>query len=126
MRRAGLSFTLRQFLDFVRQNRNAFILVFLLVAAMGIWFTNEPVSTQIVEGRFTRWIALARQSGPHAIRVFVDLQDGQTTMVEAWNGWQPPPAGDVIRLYEHRLLWFGSSYSLAPISPRKAQDDGAT
>jgi len=100
--------------DFVRRNRNALIFVCLGAALMGVWFTNEPVSTQIVEGRFARWAAISHQGGPPLVKVFVDLPDGQTIMVEGWNGWQPPARGDVISLYEHSLLWFGENYSLAP------------
>lgn len=124
-RLGNLRFRLWLLRDFLRQNRSAFVLVFLLAAVLGVLFTNEPVSSQIVEGRFARWAAISRE-GPPSIRVFVDLPDGRTTMVEAWNGWHPPAVGGVIRLYEHSLLWFGNSYSLAPNPQAEMEADGAT
>jgi len=99
-------------LDFVRRNLYAFAFVFAFAAVLGVWFTNEPVSTRTIEGKFVRLNAISRQ-GPPLIRIFVDLPDGRTTMVEAWNGWQPPAVGAVIRLHELTLRWFGKSYYLA-------------
>lgn len=99
--------------DFVRRNLQAFGLVLLLGAFIGFWFTNEPVSSRVVEGRFVRWSAISSQ-GPPLVRVFVDLPDGRTTAVEAWSGWQPPMVGSVIRLHELTLRWFGKDYRLAP------------
>ena len=100
--------------DFVRRNLHAFALVFVLGALLGVWATNEPVSSRIVEGKFVRWNAISRQ-GPPLIRVFVDLPDGRTIAVEAWSDWQPPAVGDVVRLQELTLLWFGNDYRLAPV-----------
>jgi hypothetical protein len=99
-------------LDFVRRNLCAFALVFALVPVACVWFTNDPVSSRMIEGKFVRWNALSGQ-GPPLIRVFVDLPDGRTTMVEAWNDWQPPAVGAAIRLHELTLRWFGKSYYLA-------------
>ena len=99
-------------LDFVRRNIYAFTFVFGLAAALGAWLTNDPVSSQTIEGKFARWNAISRQ-GPPLIRVFVDLPDGRTTVVEAWNGWQPPAVGTVVRVHEVTLRWFGKSYFLA-------------
>ena len=99
--------------DFIRRNLKAFALVFALAVPLIVLFTNEPVSSKIIEGRFVRWSAISNQ-GPPLVRVFVDLPDGRTTAVEAWSGWQPPSAGDTIRLQELTLLWFGKDYRLAP------------
>jgi hypothetical protein len=100
--------------DFVHRNLKAFALIFLLGVALGVWATNEPVSARMIEGRFARWTAISRQ-GPPLVRVFVDLPDGRTIAVEAWDGWQPPAVGSVVRLEEYTLRWFGNAYGLAPM-----------
>jgi hypothetical protein len=109
-------------LDFIRRNLHAFAFVFILFVVLGVWFTNEPVSSRIIEGRFVRWSAISRQ-GPPLIRVFVDLPDGRTTAVEAWNGWQPPEVGSVIHLHKLALRWFGKSYRLAAVPKSKIEDE---
>ena len=101
------------FFDFVRRNLHAFASVLVLFIVLGVWFTNEPVSTRLIEGRFVRW-TLKPSKGPPSPWVFVDLPDGRTTAVEAWDGWQPPKVGDVVHLHEIALRWFGRSYRLAP------------
>ncbi|WP_119270627.1 hypothetical protein [Taklimakanibacter deserti] len=111
--------------DFVRRNLYAFAFVFALTAALGVWLTNEPVSSRTIEGKFARWTAISRQ-GPPLIQVFVDLPDGRTTMVKAWPDWQPPAVGDAIRLYEVTLRWFGKSYSLAPPAQSGREGERAT
>jgi hypothetical protein len=99
-------------LDFARRNLYASAFVFAFGAVLGAWLTNDPVSSRTIEGKFVRWNAISRQ-GPPLIRVFVDLRDGRTTVVEAWNGWQPPTVGAVILLHEVTLRWFGKSYYIA-------------
>jgi len=99
-------------LDFVRRNRHAFSLVLFFIALAGLWLTNEPVSTKVIEGRFVRWTAISRQ-GPPLVQVFVDLPDGRTTAVKAWSSWQPPAVGSAVRLNEYTLRWFGKAYGLA-------------
>jgi hypothetical protein len=98
--------------DFLHRNLLAFAFAFAFAAVLGVWLTNDPVSSHTIEGKFARWNAISRQ-GPPLIRVFVDLPDGRTTVVEGWNGWQPPAVGTVIRLHELTLRWFGKSYYLA-------------
>lgn len=125
MRQAGLSFTLWLIFDFVRRNRHAFILVFLLTAFLGVLFTNEPISSRPIEARFVRLIMLPRK-GPPRIWVYVDLSAGKTTAVEAWSDWQAPPVGGVVHLEELTLLWFGKSYRLPLIPQTSAEGDDAT
>jgi hypothetical protein len=97
--------------DFIRRNFNAIAFVLGLVAFLAVIESNAPVSSRIVEGKFVRLTGEA-QKGPTAIWVYVDLPDGRTTAVVAWNNWQPPAVGSVIRL-EEWTRWFGKSYSLA-------------
>lgn len=118
-------FTLWLILDFIRRNRQAFAFVFLLVAVLGVWFTNEPTSARPVEGRFVR-LTMQPSKGPPSIWVYVDLPGGRTTAVEAWADWPPPAAGDVVQLEELTLRWFGRSYRLPLIPQAKAEASGAT
>ncbi|HTN96687.1 MAG TPA: hypothetical protein VL101_06900 [Nordella sp.] len=111
--------------DFVWRNRNAFMLVFLLAAFLGVLFTNEPISARPIEGRFVR-LTMQPSKGPPQIWVYVDLPAGKTTAVEAWSEWQAPPVGGVVHLEELTLLWFGKSYRLPLIPPANVGGDGAT
>jgi hypothetical protein len=101
--------------DFVRRNFHAFALVFFFIVFFVLWFTNDLVSTSVIEGKFIRWTMQPNQ-GPPSIWVYVDLADGRTTAVEAWAGWQPPTVGSAVRLNEYTLRWYGKTYGLAPAS----------
>ena len=123
MRRISQSLTLWLMFDFVRRNRNAFVLVLPLAVVLVVLFTNEPTSTRVIEGRFVR-LNMKPSNGAPSIWVYVDLPDGRTTAVEAWNGWRPPAAGSAVHLNEMTLLWFGKSYSLALASQADVASDG--
>lgn len=124
-RRISLSLRLRLILDFIRQNRQAFILAFSLAAVLVVLLTNEPISTRPVEGKFVRLTMLPSRDPP-ATWIYVDLPDGRTTAIEVWNGWQAPAVGDTVQLEELTLLWFGKNYRLPLIPQTKtASDDPA-
>jgi len=120
--RISPGFRLWLILDFVRRNRQAFILAFLLAAVLVVFLTNEPISARPVEGRFVRLTMLPTREAP-STWIYVDLPDGRTTAIEVWSGWQPPAVGDTVQLEELTLLWFGKNYRL-PLSPQAKTANG--
>jgi hypothetical protein len=99
----------------IRKNWLLTIVGPVAIAVFAVYFSDHPVSMQVVEARFLRWTvdqSALSDVGVWRPIVIADLLDGKTVMAAAEPEWVPPKPGDPIRLDEYRMLWSGARYRI--------------